>query len=120
VNRGRFQPAHLDALCSGTLRVVDASVHEGNEVVDSWTGFGQAVALGRGAISIPDGDDGCDLRYVAVDDPHYWRGEIHCMTHPGWFIVVPFGPTFDAPLPSDVERLRPPEADWSHPMRSTN
>ncbi len=34
---------HLDALCDELAAVIDDAAASGNEVVESWTGFGQAV-----------------------------------------------------------------------------
>ena len=101
--------------------MVDASANAGNPPVESWTGFGHAVALGAGPIVVPNqGGSECALRYVAVDDPHYWRGEIHCMVHPGWFAVIPFGRRPEAPLPPAVALLAAPPPGWSHPMKSSS
>jgi len=83
---------HLDALCY-ELKVVieDAAAHD-NEVAETWSGFGEAVRLRRAVpvlVGIPAGVLG-QLLCRSVRDPHYWLGEIHCRTHPGWFVALPF------------------------------
>jgi len=30
------------------------------------------------------------LTYRALNDPHYWLGEIYCRLHPEWFVALPF------------------------------
>ncbi len=40
-----------------------------------------------------------NLRYNAVNDPHYWLGEIHCQLHPGWFVALSYNHPDDDNLP---------------------
>ena len=44
---------HLDALCEELKAVVDDAASCGNEVVETWTGFGQAA--GSGSLSRSSG-----------------------------------------------------------------
>ena len=86
---------HLDALCPELAAVVADATAEGNEVAETWTGFGQAVRLRKSEpvlVGVPS-DVTDKLIYKAVRDPHYWLGEIHCRAHPGWFVAL----SFDSP-----------------------
>ena len=38
---------HLDALCDELKAVIEDAAASGNEVVETWTGYGQAVRLRR-------------------------------------------------------------------------
>lgn len=50
---GGMEPAravmkqHLDALCDELTAVIEDAAASGNEVVETWTGYGQAVRLRR-------------------------------------------------------------------------
>ena len=91
----RVSQEHLDALCHELSTVVADAERSGNRVVETWRGFGNAVAL-KTARPVLDGVDSATrakLLYKPVDDPHHWRGEIHCGEHREWFIVLPMDPT---------------------------
>ena len=98
--------AHLDALCPELAAVVADAAVRGNKVVETWTGYGQAVRLDNPAPVLSGITDGvrAKLVYRAVDDPHYWLGEIHCRRHPGWFVALPFGRTGPSGHP-DLPRI---------------
>jgi hypothetical protein len=86
---------HLDALCRELRAVVDDATACGNEVVETWTGYGQAVRLKKAEpvlVRIPD-DVRAKLIYKSLRDAHYWLGEISCRVHRGWFIAL----SFDSP-----------------------
>jgi hypothetical protein len=84
---------HIQALCPELRAVIDDAVSAGNTVVETWSGWGQAVRL---ATSQPILTAMCPevrshLTYAPVRDPHYWLGEIHCRDHPDWKIVLSYG-----------------------------
>ena len=83
----------IDALCPELAAVVDDAVGAGNEVTETWRGFGQAVRLKAPAPVLGHISDAVrsHLAYLAIDDSHYWLGEIHCRLHPEWFIALSFG-----------------------------
>jgi hypothetical protein len=83
---------HIDALCDELTAVIEDAGACGNEVAETWTGFGQAVRLGqaRPVLAGIPADVLARLTYRSVRDPHYWLGEIHCRAHPGWFVALPF------------------------------
>jgi hypothetical protein len=86
---------HLDALCDELRAVIEDAAAHGNDVVETWTGFGNAVRLRKAEpvlIEISAKVRGM-LAYRSVRDAHYWLGEIHCRTHPGWFVAL----SFDSP-----------------------
>jgi hypothetical protein len=85
-------PEHLAALCDDLRAVVDDARLAGNPPAESWRGFGQVVRLSHLTPVLVDVPLAVrrQLRYVVVDDPHYWRGEIHCTQHREWMIVLPF------------------------------
>ena len=94
---------HLDALCPELAAVVADATANGNQVVETWTGFGQAVRLRKSEpvlVGVP-GDVRANLLYRSVRDAHYWLGEIHCRTHPGWFVALSFD-TPDAQEPAGL------------------
>jgi hypothetical protein len=99
--------AHLDTLCPELAAVVADASASGNRVVETWTGFGQAVRLDTPApvLSGIADDVRAKLVYRSVGDPHYWLGEIHCRMHPGWFVALPFGRTGSSDHP-DLPRIR--------------
>jgi hypothetical protein len=83
---------HLDALCEELKAVVDDAAACDNEVVETWTGFGQAARLRKSQpvlVGVSD-DVKAKLIYKSVRDAHYWLGEIHGRTHPGWFVALSF------------------------------
>jgi hypothetical protein len=83
---------HLDALCPELRMVVTDATKSGNRVIETWRGFGQAVLLER-ARPVLEGvprQVRANLSYRPVNDPHYWLGEMHCQSHPGWFIALPY------------------------------
>lgn len=85
-------PEHLEALCPELGAVVQDAASHGNPVVETWRGFGNAARLASARpvlVALPEQVLG-NLRYRAVDDPHYWLGEIHCLRHPDWFVALPF------------------------------
>jgi len=86
-------PEHVDALCPELAAVLRDAVAAGNEAVESWQGYGQAVRLKGPAPVLVDIEDSIrdKLTYRSVDDPHYWLGEIHCRIHADWFIALSFG-----------------------------
>jgi hypothetical protein len=90
---------HLDALCPELAAVVNDAVASGNELAESWRGFGQAVRLSAPSPMLVGIDQSVreHLAYTPVDDPHYWLGEIHCLLHPEWFSLCHMGLT-PAPL----------------------
>ena len=96
---------HLDALCPELAAVVEDAVASGNEVAETWTGYGQAVRLkGSEPVLVAVGADiRGRLRYRSVRDAHYWLGEIHCRTHPDWFVAL----SFDRPDAREPEGLPP-------------
>jgi hypothetical protein len=83
---------HLDALCDELAAVIEDAAACGNEVAQTWTGFGQAVLLRQAQPVLAGVPAGvlAKLAYRSVRDPHYWLGEIHCRAHPGWFVALPF------------------------------
>jgi hypothetical protein len=87
---------HVDALCPELRAVVDDALAAGNELAETWTSFGNGVALRQPTpiLTAVGGDVRARLRYNAFNDPHYWMGEIYCDDHPGWYLVVPFGSQF--------------------------
>lgn len=85
--------ADLDALCPELRAVVDDAVAAGNSVVATWREFGQAAQLATPEpvlVALPE-EVVRRLRYRAVDDTHYWLGEILCTAHHDWFVCLPFG-----------------------------
>ncbi len=94
-------PEDVAALCPELTAVLRDAVAAGNEAVESWRGYGQAVRLRSPAPVLVDIDESIrgKLTYRSVDDPHYWLGEIHCRIHPNWFIALSFG--------SDPKELSP-------------
>ena len=96
---------HLDALCGELTAVVEDAAACGNEVAETWTGFGQAVRLRQAqpVLAATPADVLAKLTYRSVRDPHYWLGEIHCRVHPGWFVALPF----DAPDAQEPMGLPP-------------
>jgi hypothetical protein len=104
---------HLDALCPELAAVVNDAVASGNELAESWRGFGQAVRLSAPSPMLVGIDQSVreHLAYKPVDDPHYWLGEIHCLLHPEWFIALPYGSDSSPSSPAmDLPRLDPPTA----------
>jgi len=94
---------HLDALCEELKAVVADAAASGNEVVETWTGFGQAARLRSSRpvlVGVP-AEVMDKLIYKSVRDAHYWLGEIYCRTHPGWFVALPFD-TLDAVEPTGL------------------
>lgn len=91
---------HLDALCDELRAVVEDAVAHGNEIVETWTGFGQAVRLRRSQPVLVDVPPKmrATLIYNSIRDAHYWLGEIHCRAHAGWFVALSFDHP-DAPEP---------------------
>jgi len=88
----RIRQADIDALCPELRAVVDDAVAAGNEVVETWHNFGKAVMLNEPRpvlLTIPP-DIRNVLTYRALNDPHYWLGEIYCSLHPEWFVALPF------------------------------
>jgi hypothetical protein len=83
---------HLAALCPELKIVLDDAESSGNPVVETWRGFGQAARLKkpRPVLTGVTPDVRAHLTYRAVNDPHYWLGEIHCAMHPGWFIALSY------------------------------
>ena len=96
---------HLDALCDELTAVIEVAAACGNEVAQTWTGFGQAVCLQREqpVLAAIPADVLAKLTYRSVRDPHYWLGEIHCRAHPGWFVALPYN-TPDAREPTGLPR----------------
>jgi hypothetical protein len=88
----RVLQEHLDDLCAELRTVVGDAERSGNAVVETWSNFGKAVMLQRDRPVLEGASDSlkASLVYRPVNDPHYWRGEIHCRAHPGWFIALPF------------------------------
>ncbi len=86
---------HLDALCDELRAVVEDAAASGNEVAETWTGYGQAVRLRRSQPVLVDvsAEVRGRLAYKSIRDAHYWLGEIHCRAHPGWFVAL----SFDSP-----------------------
>jgi hypothetical protein len=105
---------HIDALCAELRAVADDAVLAGNEIAETWTSFGNGVALGQPLpilVDVPP-DVRDRLRYRDVSDPHYWLGEIYCAEHPGWYLVVPFGTQFTMQTAAQYQLgLRP----WPEP-----
>jgi len=95
---------HLDALCPELAAVVTDAVDEGNEVAETWTGFGNAVRLKnpRPVLTAIEDRVRARLTYHPVRDPHYWLGEIHCRRHPGWFVALPYPAHGPADEPTDL------------------
>jgi hypothetical protein len=83
---------HLDALCEELKAVIEDAAASGNEVVETWTGYGQAVRLRRSQPVLVDvsAEVKARLAYKSIRDAHYWLGEIHCRAHPGWFVALSF------------------------------
>ena len=98
---------HLDALCTELKAVVEDAAVSGNPVVETWTGYGQAVRLRRAQPVLVDVSDEVRARlaYKSIRDAHYWLGEIHCRAHPGWFVVLSFDPP-DAQEPVGLPSAR--------------
>ncbi len=92
---------HLDALCPELQAVVVDAIATGNPVVETWRGFGQAVRLRspRPVLTATAPSLEAALRYRPVNDFHYWLGEIHCVHHPEWCIVLPYAAPDDDRLP---------------------
>ena len=82
----------LDALCAELTAVIEDAAACGNEVVETWTGYGQAVRLRSSAPVLVGVSPAVRARltYRSVRDAHYWLGEIHCRIHPGWFVALSF------------------------------
>jgi hypothetical protein len=101
----RVRQEHIDALCPELRSVVDDAVSLGNEVIETWTGFGSGVLLRR-ARPVLDGAPAQTrkkLVYRPINDPHYWLGELHCRDHPGWFVALPFEPRWQELPTLDVK-----------------
>jgi hypothetical protein len=92
---------HLEALCPELRAVVDDAEAAGNEVMETWQAMGSVVRLRAPRpvlTAVPASVRGV-LSYVAVNDPHWWLGEIHCRRHPGWCIALSYTGPRDAELP---------------------
>ncbi|MDQ1698404.1 MAG: hypothetical protein QOG34_267 [Frankiaceae bacterium] len=103
---------HLDALCPELSLVVADAIAAGNRVSETWDSFGHGVLLRHPRpvlVNIPSQTRSA-LTYRAIDDPHYWLGEIWCSLHPGWFVALPF--TAGA---RDLPSLRLPDFRWGPP-----
>jgi len=71
---------HIAELCEELRPLLDAELAAGNSIVETWKGWpkdGLCVMLARPFIlrtdTLPPG-----VRFVAVDDPHYWKSELVC------------------------------------------
>jgi hypothetical protein len=88
----RISQEDLDAVCPELRLVIADAEAAGNPVVETWHNFGQGVLLQAPRpvlVSLPE-ETRAALTYRAINDPHYWLGEIYCGLHPGWFVALPF------------------------------
>jgi hypothetical protein len=90
----RIRQEHLDALCPELRLVVADAVAAGNSVAETWDSFGHGVLLTAPRpvlVNVP-AETRSALTYRAINDPHYWLGEIFCTLHFEWFVALPFEP----------------------------
>ena len=71
----------VDELCQELRPLLDSELAAGNTIVETWKGWPQkeslyimlAVPFSIRQDSLPPA-----VRFVAVDDPHYWKSELVC------------------------------------------
>lgn len=71
----------LSELCQELRSLLEAELTAGNTVVETWKGWPKPESLFvllASPFRITDGPLPPTVRYVAVDDPHYWKGEFVC------------------------------------------
>ena len=72
---------HIDGLCNELKPLLEAELAAGNSIVETWTAWPYKDSLYIMLASpfkvrpetLPQG-----VRFVAVDDPHYWKSELVC------------------------------------------
>jgi hypothetical protein len=71
---------HVAELCEELRALLDAELAAGNSIVETWKGWpkgGLCVMLARPFI-VPTDTLPSGVRFVAIDDPHYWKSELVC------------------------------------------
>jgi hypothetical protein len=82
---------HIDGLPPPLRAILDAEIARGNHVSETWEGWpenGTAVMLARSFGADYPLQDG--LRYVDVNDRHYWRAE-YDLDHEGRILILACG-----------------------------
>jgi hypothetical protein len=71
----------VDELCQELRQLLDAEVAAGNTIVETWKGWPQKESLYvmlAAPFRTAQGSWPPAVRFVAVDDPHYWKSELVC------------------------------------------
>ncbi len=71
----------VNQLCGELKPLLDAELAAGNRIVDTWAGWPHRdslyIQLGSPFRAQPETLPG-GVRFVAVDDPQYWKSELVC------------------------------------------
>jgi hypothetical protein len=70
-------------------RIILEEILLGNWIQDYWKNYGQGVLLAN-PFRISRQDVGPPLEYLDINDPHYWKDEVH-MKDTEYFVAAAFG-----------------------------
>jgi len=72
---------HVHGLCQELRSLLNAELAAGNTIIETWKGWPDKKSLCvmlSEPFSVQLDALPPDVRFVAVDDPHYWKSEIVC------------------------------------------
>lgn len=71
---------HIAELCAELRPLLEAELLAGNSIVETWKGWpmdGLCVMLAR-PFTVRTDTPPAGVRFVAIDDPYYWKAEFTC------------------------------------------
>jgi hypothetical protein len=72
---------YINELCEELLPLLEAELAAGNSIVETWKGWPYKDSLYimlANPFKVPPETLPRNVRFVAVDDPHYWKSELVC------------------------------------------